>query len=84
MAQFSVPTNFRPEIGIAEIPIYYQGNVIAVGVLLREGTFSYELTNTDLLAMLHTGAAQINVSETDGHFFAEVRIQTMNRTSSMS
>jgi len=83
MAQFSFPTSFRPAIGIAEIPIYYQGSVVAVGVLLKEGIFSYELTNSDLLAMIHTGAAKIVVSETDGHFFAEIRSQTMNRSGSV-
>ena len=81
MAHFSVPTSFRPAIGVAEIPIYYQGSVVAVGVLLKEGIFSYELMNSDLLAMVHTGAGQIVVNETDGHFFAEIRIQ---RSSSVS
>lgn len=83
MAQFSVPTSFRPTMGIAEIPVYYLGKVVAVGVLLKEGIFSYELTDSDLLSMVHTGGARIIVSETEGHFFAEIRSQSMNRSSSV-
>ena len=83
MAQFSVSTNFRPEIGIAEIPIYYLDKLVAVGILLKDGSFSCQITDSDLLAMIDSGAAQLTVNETDGHFFAEISIQTMNRSSSM-
>ena len=82
MAQFLVPTSFRPEIGIAEIPVYYRGKNIALGTLLKDGTFIYHLTDSDLLAMLHTGGAHIVVSETSGHFFAEIRLEKVNSLTS--
>ena len=84
MAQFSVPTNFRPAIGIAEIPVYFSGNVVALGVLLKDGTFSCQLMDSDLMAMIHKGDATIAINEKAGHYFAEIRNQMMNRSSSMS
>ena len=83
MAQFSVPTNFRPEIGIAEIPVYYRGNVVALGVLLKEGDFSYQLVDSDLTRMIENGDASLVLSETKGHYFAEISNQIRNSSSSM-
>ena len=83
MAQFSFPTSFRPEIGIAEIPVYYRGGVVAHGVLLKEGIFSYQLMDSDLTRLVQNGDACIVVRETAGHYFAEISNQIKNSSSSM-
>ena len=72
MAEFHIPTNFRPQIGIAEIPIYFHGNVVAYGSLLRDGTFSYVLTYSDLVALMSQGHGRVVLAETQGHYFAEI------------
>lgn len=72
MAQFNIPTNFRPAIGVAEIPIYFQGKVVAYGDLLRDGTFSYLLTDSDLIVFIHRGHGRVVLAETRGHYFAEI------------
>lgn len=82
MAHFSVTTNFRPKIGIAEIPVYYRGNVVANGVLLKDGTFSYQLMDPEVIETIEKGDAQIILTSTEGHFFADIN-HSLNRSSSM-
>ena len=83
MTQFSFPTSFRPEMGIAEIPVYHHGSVVAHGVLLKDGIFSYQLMDSDLTRLVQNGDASIVLRETAGHYFAEITDQIRNSSSSM-
>jgi hypothetical protein len=59
-------------MGIGEVPISFSGKVVALGVILKSGIFSYELLNSDLIAMIHTNKAEVVVGELAGHYFAEI------------
>jgi hypothetical protein len=72
MAKFSFLTNFRPDIGVAEIPVSFRGEVVSLGVLLKDGTFSYELTEPKLIDLISDLRTQVTVSETGGHYHADI------------
>jgi hypothetical protein len=55
-----------------EVPISFAGEVVVSGFLLEGGLFTYEVLDSDLMALIHTKKAQVVVDETDGSYSAEI------------
>jgi hypothetical protein len=75
MAEFYFPTHYRPAIGVADVPVVFEGMVIAKGVILRDGTFAYDVTDPVLMKLINSGHAKTSVVETNGYFSAEIWLQ---------
>ena len=75
MAEFYFPTHYRPAIGVADVPVVFEGIVITKGVILRDGTFAYEVTDPVLFKLISRGEAQTSVVENNGYYSAEIWLQ---------
>ena len=76
MAEFSIHTKLRPETGVAEVPVWFDGKEVTKGVLLTDGIFTYEIMDADLIALLNTGKAHPTLSTHKGHYYANILVHS--------